>query len=445
VLAEATAMTYEYWINAKEMKYSRAGVERSVRPSVTIRRARAVMDAIGVTKVADVTKLDRVGIPNFMTVRPNDLGPGISYYNGKGSTRADAHAGALMEAVERHAGERYDGPVIAASYHNLRQDHQCVDPSEIHVPTLRAYNENTRLEWVAGFDLLNRRRTFVPLNCVLAPYNPYPYPPVFYSSTNGLASGNTRLEALCHALCEVIERDALALAMARVHVVPAIADALADIGFDRGSLPERGRQPVISLQSLPNRATLLSRKLQRAGLRVCLEDLTSQTGVATIGCTITEPGTSNAHSGCGTHPDARIALIRALTEAAQTRVTSIQGGREDLPECTPANEFAASDACNGTEDTIDFDDIASYQHPSVNEDVELLIDGMRQSGFTQIVAVELTRPEVGIPVVRVVVPRAEAWPLYCLHTGRGVFGNRMLQQIRIGLGDGDPEERCPAI
>ena len=58
-----------------------------------------------------MTGLDRVGIPNFMTVRPHDLGPGISYYNGKGTTRADAYAGAMMEAIERHAGERYDGPV----------------------------------------------------------------------------------------------------------------------------------------------------------------------------------------------------------------------------------------------------------------------------------------------------------------------------------------------
>ena len=83
-----------------ETKYSASGVERSVKPGATIRRAQAVLDIIGVTKVADVTDLDRVGIPNFMTVRPHDVGPGISYYNGKGTTRAAAHAGALMEAIE---------------------------------------------------------------------------------------------------------------------------------------------------------------------------------------------------------------------------------------------------------------------------------------------------------------------------------------------------------
>lgn len=86
---------YEFWLGPRELKYSSSGVERSVRPSATIRRARAVLDTIGVTRVADVTDLDRVGIANFMTVRPHDLGPGISYYNGKGTTRDQAHAGAL--------------------------------------------------------------------------------------------------------------------------------------------------------------------------------------------------------------------------------------------------------------------------------------------------------------------------------------------------------------
>ena len=96
-----------------------------------------------------MTDLDRVGIPNFMTVRPHDRGPGISYYNGKGTTRADAYAGAMMEAIERHAGERYDGPVIDASHYNLRRQHACVDPLEIHIPMGRNYsagvNQATRL------------------------------------------------------------------------------------------------------------------------------------------------------------------------------------------------------------------------------------------------------------------------------------------------------------
>src|SRR3954467_15917927 len=143
---EMDARSYEYWLGPTQMKYSASGVERAVKPEATIRRAQAVLDIIGVTKVADVTDLDRVGIPNFMTVRPHDVGPGISYYNGKGTTRAAAHAGALMEAIERHAGERYDGPVIVSSHYNLKSEHACIDPLEIHVPMVRRYSEHLMLE-----------------------------------------------------------------------------------------------------------------------------------------------------------------------------------------------------------------------------------------------------------------------------------------------------------
>jgi ribosomal protein S12 methylthiotransferase accessory factor len=425
--------SYEYWLGSSETKYSSSGVERSVRPAATIRRARAVLDIIGVTRVADVTDLDRVGIPNFMTVRPHDLGPGISYYNGKGTTRADAHAGAMMEAIERHAGERYDGPVIVSSHYNLRSDHRCIDPLEINVPMVRKYSEHLMLEWVLGFDLMMRRPTYAPLNCVVAPYSPDSGMSLFYTSTNGLASGNTRVDAVCHALCEVIERDATGLAMARADVRPAVAAILADIGFDAKLPAEQGKPPLISLRGLPRRATALVRKLQQAGLEVELQNLTSATGIATIACTITEPQGQptaiNNHSGCGTHPDARIALTRALTEAAQSRLTCIQGGREDLPGFIPAEGASQIETRHGDRPIISFDEIASYQHPSVTEDVEFIIERMRQSGFDQVVVVDITREEVGIPVVRVIVPRSEVWTLYFADGGRASLGPRALQQV----------------
>jgi ribosomal protein S12 methylthiotransferase accessory factor len=429
----ADPCSYEYWLGPSETKYSSSGVERSVRPSATIRRARAVLELIGVTKVADVTDLDRVGIPNFMTVRPHDLGPGISYYNGKGTTRADAYAGAMMEAIERHAGERYDGPVIASSHYNLRSEHACVDPLEIHVPMIRKYSEHLMLEWVLGFDLMTRRPTFAPLNCVVAPYSSESGLSLFYTSTNGLASGNTRTEAVCHALCEVIERDAASLAMARADLRPAVAAILTGIGFDRELPAEPGEAPPISLRGLPRRAAALVGKLQRAGLEVQLQNLTSTIGIPTIGCTIVDPqgpALFNTHAGCGTHPDARIALTRALTEAAQSRLTGIQGGREDLPGFVPPAGAPPLETRHSDVQPIGFDDIASYRHPSVTDDVEFIIERMRQSGFEQIVAVDITRAEVAIPVVRVIVPRAEIWTLYFAHGDRASLGLRALQQIR---------------
>jgi ribosomal protein S12 methylthiotransferase accessory factor len=429
----AEQCSYEYWLGPREAKYSSSGVERSVRPNATIRRASAVLDIIGVTKVADVTDLDRVGIPNFMTVRPHDLGPGISYYNGKGTTRAAAHAGALMEAIERHAGERYDGPVMVSSHYNLRSEHACIDPLEIHIPMIRKYSEHLMLEWVLGFDLMTRRPTYAPLNCVVAPYNSDSGMGLFYTSTNGLASGNTRVDAVCHGLCEVIERDATGLAMARSDLKPAVAAILADMGFGGGVSAEPEQAPRISLRGLPRPAAALVRKLQGAGLDVELLNLTSATGIATIACTITErqglPSVTGACSGCGTHPDARIALTRALTEAAQSRLTGIQGGREDLPNYVPAEGVPPPEAKQGGGRSIGFDEIASYQHSSVNDDVEFIIERMRQSGFAQVVVVDITRQEVGIPAVRVIVPRSETWTLYFSDGARASLGPRALQQV----------------
>lgn len=430
---------YDEWLGVREMKYSDAGVERSVKPNVTIRRAGACLDAVGVTKIADVTDLDRVGIPNFMSVRPRDLGPGISYYNGKGRTRADAHAGALMEAVERHAGESYEGPIAVSSYHNLRQQYPCVDPTEIHVPLICDYSEHMRLEWVGGLDLLNNQRVYVPLNCVVAPYNSFTCPALFYSSTNGLASGNTRLEALCHALCEVVERDAMSLALAASHVRPAVASILSEMGFALGAPARDGQPRDISRRGLPRASAALVGKLERAGLQVQLQDLTSDTGIPTIGCTVTDPKAPptapNCYGGYGTHPDTRVALSRALTEAAQSRLSAIQGGREDLPDAFRNVGGRSPETSRKTSRPIAFDEIDSHEHASINEDVEFMMERMRRSGFKQIVVIDITKVAVGIPVVRVIVPQTESWTIYLQHGDRAGMGRRMIRQIHFSGGE----------
>jgi ribosomal protein S12 methylthiotransferase accessory factor len=418
----------EYWRLGRLPKYSPNGVVRCVEPRETIRRATAVLDRVGVTTVSDVTNLDRVGIPNYMTVRPRDLDPGISYYNGKGTTHADAHAGALMEAIERHAGEYCSYSIVVGSYSELRRSYTCIDPRELIVPMMRPYSEDLSLEWVCGYDLLNDRETLVPLNAVVCPYRPSDGSALFYASTNGLASGNTLIEALCHAICEVIERDAEALVMARTQIGPA-ARALLSTGRDDIARPTP-RQ--IALEGLPKRARPLISMLLQAGLRVFLRDLTGTAGIATIDCTIVERGNDGvdvAYGGCGSHPDARVALLRAITEAAQSRITLIQGGREDLPEVLHQNPAVhVEDLFEGAE-MVAFGDIPAVDHQYIDDDVKLMMERLPHDGLKQLVAFDLTHPDVNIPVVRVVVPLAETWTVFHLHTGRGTFGPRIAQEL----------------
>ena len=135
------------------------------------------------------------------------------------------------------------------------------------------------------------------------------------------------------------------------------------------------------------------------------------------------------HGGSGTHPDARVALTRALSEAAQSRVACIQGGREDLPEVMRSNPNLDPDEVFGRGLVLPFTSIPSYQHNSVDEDVRFILRRLKSAGFSQAVAVDLTRPEIGMPVVRVVIPKAEAWTVFHLHTQRGAFGARVARVL----------------
>jgi ribosomal protein S12 methylthiotransferase accessory factor len=388
------------------------------------------MPSIGVTRVAEVTQLDRVGIPNFMSVRPRDQGPGISYYNGKGITKSAAKAGAMMEAIEHYSGEHCDLPVFYATYREMKMRGTAVDPNELLVPQVREYRPSLRIEWIEGFDLISRRSTYVPLNAVVCPYEAQRGAPLYYASTNGLASGNTIEEALCHALCEVIERDALAIALTYLELAPAITRVLADAGLTSTNMRATNTDhfPLISLDDLPRNAAILVRKLRQAGLRVYLRNITSTGGIPTLDCTITE-GRHLVHGGSGTHPDARVALTRALSEAAQSRVACIQGGREDLPEVMRSNPNLDPEEVFGRGPVRPFASIRSYQHDSVDADVRFILSRLKSAGFSQVVAIDLTRSNIAVPVVRVVIPKAEAWTVFHLHTQRGPFGSRVAKVL----------------
>jgi ribosomal protein S12 methylthiotransferase accessory factor YcaO len=415
------------WALQSSPKYAPSGVVRVVPPEETIQRVKPLMSRIGVTRVAEVTGLDRVGIPNFTTVRPREKGEGISYYNGKGLTRAAAQAGALMEAVERYSAEFCDLPVFCATHQEMQRRGPTVDPEEIIVPRATQYRSEIPIEWVEGFDLLQRQLTYLPLNAVVCPYEPPARCPMLYfAGSNGLASGNTMEEALCHALCEVVERDATAISDAAGDLAQAVHRVFGLVSVRGASTSSSVPAcPLIELTSLPPRALRLVRMMHRAGLMVYLRDVTSTAGIPTLDCAIVEPqfdGRHLVHGGSGTHPDARVAVTRALTEAAQSRVAHIQGGREDLPLIVTSPDPFDPEEMFGKGEARPFSSIASYEHASVDADIRFLLSQLSLDRFDQVIAVDLTRPEVGIPVVRVVVPKAETWSVYFTHARRAMLG-----------------------
>lgn len=421
-----------HWELRKRPKYASHGVVRATPPAETIENITPLMPTVGVTRIAEVTHLDRVGIPNFVTVRPRDV-KGISYYNGKGATRNAAKAGAMMEAIERYSGELCDLEVSYGTLSEMRKLGAAVDPNDLIVPRFREYHRNLRLEWVAGFDLIARKKVFVPLNSVVQPYEPARGRLLYYSSTNGLASGNNLEEAICHGLCEVIERDADAISAVTRDLAPAVNRVLEALGVSAPPTPLGQTYPLIALDTLPIPATRLVRKLQSANLLVYLRSLTCTARIPTFECTIVETqpdGKHAAHGGSGTHPDSRVAVSRAITEAAQSRVGCIQGGREDLPHIMKEKVAFDPDAVFGRGPFCSFGDIQTFEHPTIDGDIKFILSQLKAEGLDQVIAVDLTRPELGVPVVKIIIPNAENWTVFYMHVERAMFGPRVKKLLK---------------
>jgi ribosomal protein S12 methylthiotransferase accessory factor len=160
-------------------------------------------------------------------------------------------------------------------------------------------------------------------------------------------------------------------------------------------------------------------KLHRAGVAAAVWETTSDVGIPSFHCSIVErsahplrPVPPGVGSGC--HPCREVALLRALTEAAQTRLTQISGARDelsrvDLEGARDAGVIAAAraEACAAGPGRR-FQDVPTCSTGSLDEDVAWELERLRAAGIEQVAVVDLTKPEIGVPVVRVVIPGLEA-------------------------------------
>jgi ribosomal protein S12 methylthiotransferase accessory factor len=107
-------------ITAKTSTYKayRKGTHRTLTPTDTLERARPLLSNLGITRIANVTGLDRIGIPVVMVCRPNARSIAVS--QGKGLNLDAAKASGLMEAVETYHAEHITLPLLLGSYAELR-------------------------------------------------------------------------------------------------------------------------------------------------------------------------------------------------------------------------------------------------------------------------------------------------------------------------------------
>jgi YcaO-like protein with predicted kinase domain len=375
---------------------------RLLPPEETLARILPFKSNFGVTRIANLTGLDRTGIPVVMVCRPNARSTAV--FHGKGISLAAAKASGLMEAMETWHAEHVQLPIRFASYAELGREVKTAEVDLLpRIPDGR-FNADAPMLWMEGRNLIDGQSVWVPFEMVHA-HSTIDGPQVsgfFSGSTNGLASGNHILEATSHALCELIERDATAL-------------------WRQSPVTEQDRRRV-NLATVDDVECL-------AVLDRAVWDVTTDVGVPAFQCFAADRTGEIGHVGVGAgcHPDRKIALLRAATEAAQVRTTYIVGSREDIRHsdyhlATLASKSERARAMmRSVARSRDFASVGAFDFESVQAEVAWIVERLVSAGIRQAIAVDLTRSEFGVPVVRVVAPGLEGFdhfPAYYAPGGR---------------------------
>ena len=306
-----------------------------------------------------------------------------------------------MESVETYHAEHMVLPLKLASYEELRYTHNVVEFTELPRPKHGLFHPHLRLLWIEGYDLIQNDLVWVPYELVYLDYT-LPLPPgsgCFVATSNGLASGNHVLEAISHGICELVERDASTLWSLRSE------EARRRTRLDLDTVDDPSCREVLE-------------KCVRAGVDVAVWEATTDLGIPTFLCWLGHLSVSplwplHSASGFGCHPSRGIALLRALTEAAQSRLTMIAGSRDDL-----LRRDYEYDVCHRTlrQDPADleiqapvcrFQNAPTWESSTLNGDVEWELERLQAAGISRVIVFDLTKPEFGLPVVRIVIPRLE--------------------------------------
>lgn len=387
---------------SEEITYFK-GTHRVIAPEETIENNNDKLRIAGITRIADITDLDRIGIPVYTAIRPTSQYGGVSVYGGKGISKNHAKASAMMEGFERYSAERQDSDeVVTATVDEISKKGVFIDPKSLNLPKIFDKKDvnSMNLEWSISHDLISGNDYYIPTNAIFHPYvHDDDLDSLFKSNTNGLASGNILEEAILHGIFEVIERDAWSIFelthknYAQIDLNSINSDVINDI----------------------------LNKFESNGINIKLMDLTADINIPTIAASADDTVTRDAGLltlGIGTHLDPEVAILRALTEVAQSRATQINGAREDTVRADFAREagYERMKRINKyyfkqEEKQISLDDIENKSTDSITKDIEIVKNELVKNDIDKILYVNLTRPELNVNVVRVIIPEMELYAI----------------------------------
>lgn len=362
---------------------------RARRLGETYLLARAAAARAGVTRLADIGGLAGLGLPVFQAVRP--FARSLTVSQGKGGSVLAAKVSALLEAAELACAEDLPRPVALAALETLpRGVRECwsgaKDPLAINLdPGLPRH-------WVTGQVLANEAPMPMPWDMLSLDFT---HPPLeIPAGSDGLATGNTREEALLAALCELVEHECL-------------------VGFEALS-PEERRDRQIDTGTIGH--AVLAGELARveaAGFTPRLWSLGNDLGVAVVSCALFAPEPVLDHmaptAGSACHPDPVTAALAALREAVQARAALVAGARDDLVPADYREGRQRTRALALTtfaigEGELPFAALPAPHWASMAQGVELLRQVITRLTPLPVIVYDHTPPAPGLHVVHALAP-----------------------------------------
>ena len=321
---------------------------------------------------------------------------------GKGLTIASSQAGALAEALERQSMIwQGDEGVQVARMDDLER---AIHPNDIQLysaaqiaaakldgsPTHRfhyvpqTFQVDQEHAWSQVRGIADDRRAWIP-SAIAYLGVPQTGPGSLRGCSNGVAAGNSVDEALLQGLLELVERDSVALWWySRAHRPGIDLDATDDPRVRAAIAPLRAR-----------------------GRDVWVLDITSDLDIPAMVALTATPEGGRILMGFGAHVDPVIAVVRALTEVCQSESGISDWRRESTPEGVPEIEgewlaavTTATDPWLAQHGSVP---LASASTLNLHESLDAVLVALSKAGL-EAWWMDLTRSDIGLPVVRTVVP-----------------------------------------
>ena len=443
-------------------KIGDGAISRAVFPLETYHRILPLMSDAGLSHVIEITNFDVLGLPVFFAFGSDGIEAQLAKFTeqapdvlreklefalanadrfpagnsssvrrpvfgaGKGATGLDAKLSAMMEAIERFSARYPSFTPIVGSYREMLEkgDREVLDPRLLILQSPDSFDANQELEWVAGTKLGQGDEIWVPADAATFSYQPRFASRICSDTPTGLGAGNTLEEAVSHGLAEAIEHDGWTLAVVRSSISSAKNDILnLFFGITEG---QQSTSPVLghteeaafirldlgSVEGVQPVGELLDR-IRKAEVRLNVYWVTTDIGIPIFSVSIEGLVDGQDGGGLGAHPDARVAISRALTEAAQQRL--LIGTRSYFPQAQLHSRLHSipwkgmADGL-GKESRCSFSDIASASYSNILDDIHYMMQKLAEQGLEQVIVVDLTKHEFNIPVVKVIVPGlADYW------------------------------------